>query len=185
MNLSSAEACLHGSVDKWASITRVFYSLIKIYHRPNIFSHRVSPLPSPHSFVPLRGPPNSASSTGALRRARTWQSIQFSKIRISPSPILRGSNTFHSIIFIHRADDFKFYLPLEGRGGELRSVRHINVWKTLSKFTYREYESRYEDNWPGFFADFYRICVYIYRENKVLFCTSRVNISSASLCEKY
>lgn len=38
MNLSSAEAYLHGSVDKWASITRVFYSLIKIYHRPNIFS---------------------------------------------------------------------------------------------------------------------------------------------------
>lgn len=45
MNLSSAEACLHGSVDKWASITRVFYSLIKIYHRPNIFVSPLSPPP--------------------------------------------------------------------------------------------------------------------------------------------
>lgn len=155
--------------------------------------------PAKHFFpsrLPSPLPPffRSSSRTAEFRvinRRSTTRayvtSIQFSKIRISPFPILRGSNTFHSIIFIHRADDFKFYLPLEGRGGELRSVRHINVWKTLSKFTYREYESRYEDNWPGFFADFYRICVYIYiyRENKVLFCTSRVNISSASLCEKY
>lgn len=165
MNLSSAEACLHGSVDKWASITRVFYSLIKIYHRPNIFSHRVSPLPSPHSFVPLRGPPNSASSTGALRRARTWHRYNFRKLEFLPPRFYAARILFIRLyLYIARMISNSICRSRggEGRGGELRSVRHINVWKTLSKFTYREYESRYEDNWPGFFADFYRICVYIY-----------------------
>lgn len=191
MNLPYAEACFNiavGSLDKWASITRVFHPLIKIYGQTFFFSSSMRILPLPllplllsFLFAEIRRHRHQLSRH-ALRvrdidnftiiQQYNFITIQFSKIRISSPPdFTRLSNTFHSFLFIHRADwhDFEFYLPFEGREGVLRwrSARHIDVCeKTLSKFTYREYELRYEDNWPGFLSN-------MYRENKVLFCIWR------------
>lgn len=69
---------LRRSLDKRASITRVFYPLIKIYdhHRPPDIFRCVSPPSLFHSSS--RIVLNPASSSGALRRhARTWHRYNF------------------------------------------------------------------------------------------------------------
>lgn len=188
MNLPYAEACFNiavGSLDKWASITRVFHPLIKIYGQTFFFSSSMRILPLP--LLPLLLSFLSAEirrhrhqlSRHALRvrdidnftiiQQYNFITIQFSKIRISPPLILRGSRILfiHFYLYIARIDMISNFICRSRGVLRWRSARHIDVCeKTLSKFTYREYELRYEDNWPGFLSN-------MYRENKILFCIWR------------
>lgn len=62
--------------------------------------------------------------------------IQFSKIRISSPPdFTRLSNTFHSFLFIHRADwhDFEFYLPFERSVTLAIRASHWCMWKNVKQ----------------------------------------------------
>lgn len=120
MNLPYAEACFNiavGSLDKWASITRVFHPLIKIYGQTFFFSSSMRILPLP--LLPLLLSFLSAEirrhrhqlSRHALRvrdidnftiiQQYNFITIQFSKIRISSPPILRGSRILFIRLYLY------------------------------------------------------------------------------------
>lgn len=155
MNLPYAEACFNiavGSLDKWASITRVFHPLIKIYGQTFFFFllrcvYCLSPSSPILSFLfaEIRRHRHQLSRH-ALRvrdidnftiiQQYNFITIQFSKIRISSPPdFTRLSNTFHSFLFIHRADwhDFEFYLPFERSVTLAIRASHWCMWKNVKQ----------------------------------------------------